>query len=151
MKARAGIILAGLLLMAAAPAADVDDLAWLGGAWVSETEEGWTEELWTTPRGGMILGTNRSGKGAVASSFEYMRIVREEDGSISYKASPGGGSPVAFRLTSSSAHEAVFENPAHDYPTRIVYRRDGDRLVATVSGPDGANPLSWTFRRPPGH
>lgn len=141
-------MLAGLLLMAAAPTADVDDLAWLGGAWVSETEEGWTEELWTAPRGGMMLGTNRSGKGAAATAFEYMRIERGKDGSISYTASPGGGSPVSFTLTSSSANEAVFENAAHDYPTRIVYRRDGDSLVATVSGPEGKNTLSWSFRRP---
>ena len=41
----------------------------------------------------------------------------------------------------------VFENPAHDYPTRITYRRDGDRLVATISGPNGANPMSWRYRR----
>jgi hypothetical protein len=43
----------------------------------------------------------------------------------------------------------VFENPAHDFPTRVAYRRDGDRLVATVSGPGGRDAQSWTFVRKP--
>lgn len=150
MVGNVAIALAGLMLMAAAPAADVESLAWMSGAWISETDEGWVEELWTEPRGGMILGTNRSGEGATATGFEFLRIETDADGTISYKASPGGQAPIAFRLVSSGPNEAVFENPAHDYPTRIVYRRDGDSLVATVSGPQDSNKLSWTFRRPEG-
>jgi hypothetical protein len=29
----------------------------------------------------------------------------------------------------------VFENLEHDFPQRIEYQRDGDRLTATISGP----------------
>lgn len=144
----AAIISAGLISMAAAPVQSVSELAWLSGAWVSETEEGWTEELWTAPRGGILLGTNRSGKKERITGFEFMRIAQDGEGGIDFWGSPAGKPAVAFRLTSSGQREAVFENSKHDYPTRIIYRRNGKMLVATVSGPGGSNPLSWTFKRP---
>ena len=137
-----------LFAIAAQPAPKVEDLSWLSGAWLSETGEGWTEELWTSPRGGVMLGTNRSGEGDRATGYEFMRIAADGQGRLAFWGSPGGKPAVAFPLVSSSAREAVFENPAHDFPTRIVYRREGERLVATVSGPEGKNPLRWVFRRP---
>ena len=143
----AAIIGAGLLLMAAAPEG-VEQFGWMSGAWVSRDGDEWTEELWTEPKGGMLLGVNRTGTGDRATGFEFMRIAVGADGAISFWGSPGGKPPVEFRLTSSRPGEVVFENPAHDFPTRIVYRREGDALVATVSGPDGTETLSWPFRRP---
>jgi hypothetical protein len=128
---------AAALALAAPPAARVEDLGWMSGPWVSETREGWTEELWMAPRRGLMLGTNRSGKGARATGFEYMRIEVDGAGRIAFWGSPGGKPAVAFTLVSSGPREAVFENPAHDFPTRIVYRRQGERLVASVSGPGG--------------
>ena len=141
------LALLGFVTMAMAPAPRIADFGWLSGAWVSETKDGWTEELWTSPRGGMLLGTNRSGKGAKATGYEYMRIEADANGRISFWGSPGGKPAVPFALVSSGPREAVFENPKHDYPTRIVYRRQGRVLSATVSGPGGANPLSWKFVR----
>ncbi|MBA3676889.1 MAG: hypothetical protein H0W74_05730 [Sphingosinicella sp.] len=135
-------------LAAAAPAPQVGDLGWLAGAWVSENDEGWVEEQWTDARGGTMLGTNRSGKGEKATGYEYMRIAADDRGAIQFWGSPSGAPPVAFPLVSIKDREATFENPAHDYPTRIVYRLEKDVLVGTVSGPEGKNPLSWTFKRP---
>jgi hypothetical protein len=132
---------------APAPAVQVADLGWLRGNWISETRQGWTEEMWTSPRGGMMLGLNRSGKSERASGFEFMRIAADAAGRISFWASPAGGAAVPFRLVSSGPREAVFENVKNDYPTRIVYRRTGATLAATISGAEGSKPMSWTFRR----
>jgi hypothetical protein len=134
------------IALAAAPVPHVADLRWLEGDWASESKGRWTEELWTAPRGGLMLGLSRSGKGDAADHFEYMRIAGEP-GHVIFWASPAGKTAVPFRLVSAKKGEAVFENPAHDYPVRIVYRREGDRLLATVSGKGGKNPMSWTFRR----
>ena len=49
----------------------VSQLGWLEGAWTSESKGRWTEEVWTAPRGGLILGVNRSGKGDSADNYEY--------------------------------------------------------------------------------
>lgn len=134
----------------AAPPVKVDagSLGWMSGAWISESKGEWVEEHWTSPRGGVLLGSNRSGKGAKATGFEFMRIAKDADGALTYWASPSGNAPVGFKLFSSTPNQVAFENPANDYPTRIVYRRAGETLHATISGPEGKNPMRWTFRRP---
>ena len=137
----------GLLLMAASPAARVDDLAWLAGDWVSEEGERWTEESWTLPRGGVMLGHSRSGRGDALREYEFLRIAADAEGMPAYIAQPGGGTPVAFRLVRHDAASATFENAAHDYPQRIAYVRDGDTLTATISAIDGTKARRWTFRR----
>ena len=93
-----------------------------------------------------MLGTNLSGKGGKAEGFEFLRIAAEADGTVNYWGSPGGKAAVPFKLVSMSSNAVVFENPKHDFPTRIAYRRSGARLTATVSGPDGRGAQSWTFR-----
>ncbi|HEX6374738.1 MAG TPA: DUF6265 family protein [Allosphingosinicella sp.] len=150
---RAGALLIGfaaVLTAAAAPAVPppgVAALAWMSGDWAEEKAGGWTQESWSRPRGGAMLGTSLSGRGGQARDFEFMRIAADADGTLTYWASPRGVPAVPFRLTSASAGAAVFENPRHDYPTRIAYRRQGNVLTATIAGPGGANPMSWRYRR----
>jgi hypothetical protein len=132
-------------LAAAQPAATVDQLAWLSGTWVAESEDGWTEERWATPRGGVMLGTSLTGRGQRARGYEFMRIAADAEGRLTFWASPGGQTPVPFRLISASASEAVFENAQNDYPNRIVYRRRGNVLLAEISGAGGVNPQFWHY------
>jgi hypothetical protein len=136
-----------LLLAANAPGATVADLGWLAGDWHNATGERWTEERWSAPRGGIILGTSRSGEGAQVREFEFLRVQAGEDGVPAYIAQPGGAAPVAFRLVQHDKTSATFENQAHDYPQRIRYERHGVTLTATISTLDGSNPVSWTLRR----
>lgn len=43
--------------------------------------------------------------------------------------------PVDFKLTSDLENSFTFENPKHDYPQKIVYKKLNDKsLVATISG-----------------
>lgn len=136
-----------LLLVAASPAATVDDLAWLAGDWVREADGRWTEESWTAPRGGVMLGHSRSGRGDALREFEFLRIVAGADGVPAYIAQPGGRAPVAFALVRRDGTSVTFENPAHDYPQRIHYVRDGDALTATIALIDGSRPMRWVYRR----
>ena len=53
-------------------------------------------------------------------AFEYLRIV-ERDGGLVYVAQPGGRPPTEFVLTELDRNRAVFVNPRHDYPQRIMY------------------------------
>lgn len=141
------LVLAALLLTATAPAPRIADLAWLAGAWSSQTGTGWTEERWAPPRGGAMLGTSRSGDGERMREFEFLRIQPDQDGTLAYFAQPGGAPAVAFRLVQSDRTSATFENPAHDFPQRIRYVRSGQILTATISAIDGSNAISWTLRR----
>lgn len=147
MKRMFAIGLAALLAAAAEPPKDVRALGWMSGVWVNEEKGRWTEERWSPPRGGIMLGASRSGSGDKVREFEFMRLAPGPDGTVIYFASPGGREAVSFRLVSASPNEAVFENPEHDYPTRISYRREGRWLAATISGPDGRDAVSWRLRR----
>jgi hypothetical protein len=66
-------------------------------------------------------------------SYEFLRIAETADG-VSYFASPGGKPPVEFKAKETGDKRVVFENAAHDFPQRIIYRRDGDQLVARIEG-----------------
>jgi hypothetical protein len=139
--------LAALLLIGAAAPAKVEDLGWLEGRWGQEQDGRWTEESWTGPRGGVMLGYSRSGRGESLREFEFLRLQVGEDGVVAYIAQPGGAAPVAFRLGQHDGASATFENAAHDYPQRIRYVREGERLTATISKIDGSGARSWVYMR----
>jgi hypothetical protein len=140
-------IAASLFLAAAAPSPSTPLPGWMSGDWVRDEGRSWTEEHWSGPRAGLMLGTGRSGRGETVQSFEYMRIARDAQGRLTFWGSPGGAPAVAFPAVETGPAKIVFENPAHDFPTRIVYSRTGDRLTASISGPGGANAQSWVYRR----
>jgi len=138
-----------LLALAALLAAQsgVADLGWMSGRWETQEGERWTEEVWSEPRAGMMIGYSRSGQGDTAREFEFIRLQAGADGVPVYLPQPGGRAPVPFRLTARDGSSATFENPDHDFPQRIRYSRDGDILVATVSAIDGSNAMTWTYQR----
>lgn len=135
------------LAMSPATPARVADLGWLSGSWQTSGAGDWTDEQWSAPRAGLMLGASRSGKGDALGEFELLRIAAGDDGVPVYWASLNGKPPIAFRLASSTATSATFENPAHDYPQRIAYRREGAELVATISSLDGNRAISWRYRQ----
>jgi hypothetical protein len=142
------LIAAALLAVGAAPPASVEALGWLGGTWEMSGPDGrWTEEHWTAPRGGMMIGGSRSGEGPALKEWEFLRIAAGLDGVPVYAASPGGGAAVPFRLVEAGPVSVTFENRAHDYPQRIRYARDGQVLTATISRIDGSGARSWRYRR----
>ena len=145
----AGVMLAGAIAASppAQPPAAAASFEWISGTWVARDGDKWTEERWAPPRGGVLMGTSLAGIGERAEAYEFMRIAPDKDGVVSFWGSPGGAPPVGFKLVSSAANSAVFENPAHDFPTRIAYRRDGEVLTATISGPGGLGLQSWRYER----
>ena len=54
--------------------------------------------------------------------YEFMRIARDDSGHLSFFAQPRGVAPAGFPAIHTTPTEVVFENPAHDFPQRIVYR-----------------------------
>ena len=80
-------------------------------------------------------------------AFEYLRIV-ERDGGLVYVAQPGGTPPTEFVLTEKGTTRAVFENPRHDSPQRIVYELSAeDSLSASIGFAKGGRPQRFEFTR----
>ncbi len=125
-----------LILVAnlAGPPATIDQMAWLAGCWTQARPNGVVEERWMAPGGGVMLGMGRTVRDGKLREYEYTRIV-ETDGSLAYMAEPSGQEKATFALKSLTAGEAVFENPAHDFPQRVIYRRLGtDAVTGRIEG-----------------
>lgn len=141
--------IAAVLVIIATPAAAQEAAmpGWLAGCWEEVDGESWTDECWTYPRGGIQIGSGRSGRGDTLRSWEAMQIIRGADGKLTFWASPNGAPRVQFSLVSQGAREVVFANPAHDYPQRVRYWREGELLKAEVALADGTQAEGFTFRR----
>ena len=116
-------------------AEDVSLLKFLTGCW--ETRSGAkasVEEQWTKPAGGTLLGMARTIRGEKTVFTEFMRI-EPKDGGLVFVARVGAGN-TPFKLVRLTDSEAVFENPAHDFPQRIIYRKQDSGLFARIEGVD---------------
>ena len=143
------LLLAALAAFQAAPAAAEPDLDWLAGYWLSCEDGVEVSETWSNRRGGIMLGSSIT-IGDDAFGWEQARIEASEDG-LTFHAQPRSQPAAAFRLIRSGPREAVFENPAHDFPQRVIYRRDGDRLTGRIEGVTGGRDqaIEWHYRAAP--
>lgn len=125
----------------------ITDLAWLVGDW--RTAAGGrrqVDEHWTVPAGGVMMGVSRTVSGGKMSEFEFLRIVERADG-IFYIAQPNGRAPgTEFKLTKVSAEQATFENPQHDFPKRIMYKKTPDGITASIDAGEGTKGPSFVFK-----
>lgn len=137
------LLLLALSAQTAAPV-KIEDLAWMSGHWTSTQDGLVMEEVWTEPGGGVMLGLHRDAKGAKAS-FEFLRIA-EMNGGIVYLAQPGGKPPTPFTLVELEGKRAVFANPQHDFPKRIIYWLQDGKLCARVEG-DGESAEQWCWAK----
>ena len=81
-----------------------------------------------------MLGTGRTIKQEKAVDYEFMRI--EEKGEyVFFIAKPKENKEeTPFKLIKSVANEAIFENPDHDFPQRVIYKRQGSKLTGRIEG-----------------
>ena len=111
----------------------VDQLAWLTGCWTMTRGEMITEEQWLKPLGGTLMGISRTVTGGRTVEHEFLQI-RDVNGKLSYVAKPSGQAEATFPLKTFSDSELIFENPAHDFPQRILYRRTAGGVTARIEG-----------------
>lgn len=109
-------------------------LGWLQGCWQQANARRIVDEQWMTPRGGLMMGMSRTVQGDSVAEHEVLHI-RETAGLVVYHAEPSGQQPTDFTAISLSDSQVTFENLAHDFPQRVMYRRRGaDSLVARIEG-----------------
>jgi hypothetical protein len=154
------VALASLLLASAhaaparadvTPCSHLESVAWLLGTWRAESRDTLITESWiavsdTTYEG---RGVTRSRTDGSVRDEEDLRLMAMGDGIFYVAKVAHNERPVAFRLTSCADGRFVFENPAHDFPRRIEYRRvDDARFEAHVSD-GGSRGFRLEFSRSP--
>ena len=125
----------------------IERLEWISGCWVLDDGKERTEETWMKPAGQSMLGMSRTVAGGKTVFTEHIQI-RETNGQIAYIVALGmGAKPTVFKLIKSSDNEVVFENPEHDFPQRIIYRRESaDALFARIEGAEKGVNKAMDFR-----
>lgn len=153
LPSSARVLLCAALLSSATVAAAAEEkkslepLSFLVGCWQGELGGGVVvRENHSTPFGGQMLGMSQTVAGGKTIAFEYLRITEDPDGKVSYRPSPGGQGTVTFQLVKATATEAVFENPAHDFPQRIAYELKEGQLVARIELLDGKKRQEFPMR-----
>jgi hypothetical protein len=67
-----------------------------------------------------------------------------------YDAHPSGQRRTEFRAVGVSGDSVVFQNPQHDFPQRIIYKKVGaDSLIARIEGDRAGRrqPTTFSYRR----
>jgi hypothetical protein len=111
-----------------------EDVAWLSGCWAFTRSGRHVIENWTPAEGGTLVGVSRTVADGKTIEYEFL-LIRSGATGLEYVAKPSGQAEATFTATKATATDVVFENPAHDFSTRILYTRNGDTLLAAIEGP----------------
>lgn len=144
----AGIFLLLLSFTISAQDFRIENLAFISGCWQSENKEkkSTVSEFWTPVAGQSMFGIGRTIKNAKTVDYEFLRIVQDDKG-IFYIAKPKDNTEeTPFKLTKLTGTEAIFENPAHDFPQKIIYKVDGTNLAARIEGNNKGKFMGFDFK-----
>ena len=140
------------LVIAAAltQAAPSPDVSWMAGYWLDCSNGREVSETWSDPRGGLMVGHAVTLAADGRPSFEVSHIGPTLEG-FGYVAQPDGAPPTVFVQIEGGPNRTVFSNPENDFPTRVIYEREGDTLRARIEGRiDGQDrSMEWTFEAEP--
>lgn len=98
----------------------IESLAWLSGNWnrIGLPEGRAGHERWRT-EGSALVRTGSMRRNGQTVFEEKLRIEADGDGVYYVADVPGNAAPVRFRMVEQSDGTAVFENPDHDFPSRL--------------------------------
>lgn len=112
------------------------DFSFMGGCWErrDDAKKLIISEQWMSPEGTSIIGMGRTVRGGKTTDWEFMRIEERADGFYFVAKPKANPAETDFKLIRWANGEYVFENAAHDFPQRVIYKTDGDRLKGRIEG-----------------
>jgi Domain of unknown function (DUF6265) len=123
-----------------------DNLGWLAGCWVNADTGPEVTEHWLKPAGGMMMGMGRTVKDGRVTTYEFTRMYQEANGEIFFAAKLPKQEEVAFKLIKWADNTFVFENAAHDFPQRVIYRQDKNgQLAGRIEGKNNGKVMGFDF------
>jgi hypothetical protein len=138
IKSGALIVTIGLATQvgALAQSAKLSDFGAMAGCWENRDAAKKTliSEQWMRPAGDAMLGMGRTVRDGRVTGFEFMRIEERPDGIVFISKPKENKDETTFKLIRSTTNEFVFENPAHDFPQRVIYKIDRHNLTGRIEG-----------------
>ena len=116
---------------------NLDELNWLLGEWEQRSKESLFVEKWSKTNDNKFSGNSYmiQNNDTVFTEQISLEISNNE---LQYKTNVNNQNnleTICFTLISNKNKEYVFENKLHDFPQRIVYKKNGkDSLNAYIEG-----------------
>jgi hypothetical protein len=110
---------------------------WLVGTWTIKTGKGMIVEEWKVLNDTTLTGRSVFVKPEKDSVLQETLEFSFRNGSwfyISKVVGQNNNLPVAFKVIYLGQEEFISENPAHDFPQRISYRKIKNQLFASIEG-----------------
>lgn len=113
---------------------DLSQLEWILGQWKSQSGEEVIIEHWQKVNDTLFNGETWFIDSGDTVATELLKIIARSD-NIFYVAEPSGQQNTEFKLTQLKNNEVLFENPEHDFPQKIFYKKtSSDSLYAKIEG-----------------
>lgn len=127
---------------------EIKKASWLIGTWQNTSNDGTLTEKWNKLNDSVLIGNTNLIAGNDTLFSENIRLF-ERNKKLYYTpivSDQNDGKAVSFVLTKTSKNELIFENPRHDFPQKISYKRIGSAsLIAVVSGTKNGKVAMETF------
>ena len=126
----------------------IEKANWFIGDWENVSDEGSFREIWTKKNDSIYSGLSIVVIEQDTVFYENVSLEQQND-SVFYNVSVKGQNKeqaVSFYLTSSDNDKLVFENPNHDYPSKITYSKvSKDSIVAEIFGLKDGKKITESF------
>lgn len=124
---------------------ETHSLSFMQGTWAGEAWGGRFTARYASDDHGVIGYSELTRDGDRA--FHEFEVFARSDGLLRLEPFPGGrpAEGLSYIPSASGPRRAVFENPAKDYPTRIVYEAAGGTMTITLDDPHGGTAKREVF------
>jgi len=114
----------------------IDNFDWLLGEWKRNNEEVGKEtfEIWEKKSNTEYLGLGFTKQNGDTLKQEKIRLIKTNNNWNLEVQSQDEYEPIIFKMTSFNDQEFICENKDLDFPNKIKYWKNKDKLNASVSG-----------------
>lgn len=110
---------------------------WMLGAWKISTPQGKVVEIWEIKDDSTLTGRRvfvKTNNDTIPQERIEMAFRNEEWYYIPTVSSQNDGKAVFSKIIFLRGNEFIGENPAHDFPQRIAYRRIKQNMYVSIEG-----------------
>lgn len=114
-----------------------EQLKWMTGTWKINAGSGVIIEQWQITNDSTLSGKSyfvKNGKDTIPQETIELAFRGGEWHYIPTVKNQNNAQPVSFKVIFLKGTEFISENPAHDFPQRIAYRRIKNQLFASIEG-----------------
>ncbi|MFM7428956.1 MAG: DUF6265 family protein [Flammeovirgaceae bacterium] len=124
--------------------AQVKGFDWLVGTWQEKDNPNF--EVWQMVGDKLRAESFELKSDEIKTVTEKIRLIKKGSDFFYIPDVPHNAKPIEFKITSFHKNGFVAENPQHDFPKKISYKKINEtELQATISG--GNKSISYLFQK----